>query len=394
MELDRNMSRLLAMILFLLVFFLIYGGVHYYAYLKIRAALPPTKLQATVLIFSLLLLLLAPIIVRFAERGGLEALACFFSWLGYLWMGVLFLFFSASLCLDVYRLILSGTASALQRDFTPLLPSPLMALILPLVCSLGIAAYATFEAMNIRTERIVLASPKIPAAEGRIRMVQVSDVHLGLIVGEKRLQGIIEAIRKEQPDILLCTGDLVDGQIDNLRKLEPLLREVTPKYGKYAVTGNHEFYAGLPQALAFLRQSGFTVLRDEGVTVAGLVNIAGVDDPAGRNFGLGAPIAEPDLLAGLPREHFTVLLKHQPVLRKESLGAFDLQLSGHTHKGQIFPFSLITRLFFFYHSGFFRLPGQSALYVSRGTGTWGPPMRFLSPPEITVIDLVPSGKGT
>jgi len=388
------MSRLLAMILFLLVFFLLYGGVHYYAYHKIRLALYLTMGQTAGLILLLLLMLLAPIIVRFAERSGFEALACFFSWLGYLWMGVLFLFFAASLCLDVYRLTLSAAAYALQRDFSPLLPSPLLALILPLVCSLGIAAYATIEAMNIRTERIVLASPKIPAADGRIRLVQISDVHLGLIIGEKRLRGIVAAIGQEKPDILLSTGDLVDGQIDNLRKLETVLREVTPRYGKYAVTGNHEFYAGLPQALAFLRASGFTVLRGEGVTVAGLVNIAGVDDPAGRNFGLDAPVAERDLLAGLPREHFTVLLKHQPILRQESLGAFDLQLSGHTHRGQIFPFSLITRLFFFYHSGFFRLPGQGALYVSRGTGTWGPPMRFLAPPEITVIDLVPPGKGT
>jgi hypothetical protein len=393
MGLERNMTRLLAMILFLLVFFLLYGGVHYYAYLKIRAAFPFTKLQTTVLILSLLLLLMTPIIVRFAERSGFEALACLCSWVGYLWMGVIFLFFSISLCLDLYRLTLSGAAYALQRDFTPLLPSPLTALILPLVCSLGIAAYAAFEAMNIRTERIVLESPKIPAAAGRIRMVQISDVHLGLIVGERRLRDIIETIRKEDPDILLSTGDLVDGQIDNLRKLEGVLREMSPRYGKYAVTGNHEFYAGLPQALAFIRQSGFTVLRGEGVTVAGLVNIAGVDDPAGRNFGLGGAPPEREILAALPRQHFTVLLKHQPILRKESLGAFDLQLSGHTHRGQIFPFSLITRLFFYYHTGFFRLPGQGALYVSRGTGTWGPPMRFLAPPEITVIDLVPPGKG-
>ncbi|MBN1615557.1 MAG: metallophosphoesterase [Deltaproteobacteria bacterium] len=382
------------MVLFLLVFFLIYGGVHSYAYLKIRAALHPSKLQATALILSLLLLMMAPIIVRFAERYGFEMPACLCSWVGYLWMGVLFLFFSVSLCLDLYRLILSGAAYALQRDFTPLLPSPLTALILPLVCSLGIAAYAAYEAIQIRTERIVLESPKIPAAVERIRLVQISDVHVGLIVGEERLRNIVETVRKAQPDILLSTGDLVDGQIDSLRNLGEVLREVAPRYGKYAVTGNHEFYAGLPQALAFTRQAGFTVLRGEGMTVAGLVNIAGVDDPTGRDFGLRGSPPEREILDGLPRQHFTILLKHQPILRKESLGAFDLQLSGHTHKGQIFPFSLITRLFFPYHTGFFRLPGHGALYVSRGTGTWGPPMRFLAPPEITVIDLVPPGRGS
>jgi len=98
------------------------------------------------------------------------------------------------------------------------------------------------------------------------------------------------------------------------------------------------------------------------------------------------------LLKGLPKNRFTLFLKHQPIVSKESLDLFDLQLSGHTHKGQIFPFSLMTKLAYHMHTGLSELNQNTLLYVSRGSGTWGPPIRFLAPPEVTIIDLVPRGK--
>ncbi len=128
------------------------------------------------------------------------------------------------------------------------------------------------------------------------------------------------------------------------------------------------------------------------MTLPGLINIAGVDDPAARRFGLYNDIPESELLAGLDPGLFTLLLKHKPIVNKDSPGMFDLQLSGHTHRGQIFPFRFIVRMFFPKVSGYFDLKEDSHLYVSRGTGTWGPPIRFLSPPEVTVIDLVGEDK--
>jgi predicted MPP superfamily phosphohydrolase len=223
----------------------------------------------------------------------------------------------------------------------------------------------------------------------RLRIVQISDVHVGMIVRGDRLERMMAAVKKAAPDILVSTGDLVDGQIDNIYGSLELLEGVRAKYGKFAVTGNHEFYAGLQQSLAFTSRAGFTVLRGEGVNVAGLINIAGVDDPAGTRMGLNRGIGEAKILAGLPRGNYNLLLKHQPIIDQEALGNFDLQLSGHTHKGQIFPFTMATSMVFPYQSGPFNLPEGSRLYVSRGTGTWGPPVRFLSPPEITIIDLIP-----
>ena len=379
------------MSLFLLTFFLIYGGVHLYLFVKIKGALHPGAAANVVLIIVLVFMILAPIIVRLCERYGYDTLALIMSYTGYLWMGVVFLFFVSSLVLDLYHLVIRAGALISHRDLSHLILSPLYAFLLPLIISAGINAYGYFEAKDIRTEKITIASPKIPEAAGRIRIVQISDVHIGIIVRGERLKHIVEEVKKAQPDILVSTGDLVDGQIDSLSEHTAFLRDVQPRYGKYAITGNHEFYAGLDEALDFTQRAGFLVLREAGVNVAGVINIAGVDDPTADAFGLAEPISETELLRGLSRKHFTVLLKHRPVIAKNSVGYFDLQLSGHTHNGQIFPFNLVVRRFYPLITGYFNMPDDAHLYVSRGTGTWGPPIRFFSPPEITVIDLIHGG---
>jgi hypothetical protein len=166
-----------------------------------------------------------------------------------------------------------------------------------------------------------------------------------------------------------------------------MLREINPRFGKYAITGNHEFYAGLDQSLNFTAQAGFTLLRGERVDLEG-ITIAGVDDPQARSVGLYRGKPEKDLLSDVPESRFILLLKHRPLVDGNSRGFFDLQISGHVHRGQIFPFSIITGLYYQTQAGFSTLSDGSSLYVSRGSGTWGPPIRFLSPPEVTVIDLV------
>jgi len=376
------------MTLFLLTFFIIYGGLQFYFFAKIKAAFPLSQGASLVLIAILVLMVLAPIIVRVSERYGYEALARFMSYTGYIWMGMMFLFFVCSILLDLHSLLIHIAALISRRDLSYLALSPLSAFVIPMLISLSINTFGYFEAKDIRTERMTIRSSKIPETAGRIRVVQISDVHIGLIVREKRLKRIAAEIKKAEPDILVSTGDLVDGQINGLEGLQALLRDVHARYGKFAITGNHEFFAEIDRAINFMRASGFVVLRGEGINVAGMINIAGVDDPTGVRFGLALPISEKNMLSGLPEQYFTILLKHQPLVDKNATGVFNLQLSGHTHGGQIFPFNFITRLFFPLQRGYFDLSNNAHLYVSRGTGTWGPPIRFLSPPEITVIDLI------
>jgi predicted MPP superfamily phosphohydrolase len=254
--------------------------------------------------------------------------------------------------------------------------------------SFAVVIYGYFEALSIRTEHVTVKTPKIPETIGRIRVAQISDVHLGLIVGKSRLNRILEKVKDASPDILISTGDLVDGQMDELDTLTDMIKNIPTTYGKFAVTGNHEFYAGLDRALAFTKKAGFTILRGKGLTISNILNIAGVDDPAGKRYVPSFVVSEKALLEKMPGDKFTLFLKHQPVISSESIGRFDLQLSGHTHKGQIFPFYLFTKLFYRMHSGLSKLNGNALLYVSRGSGTWGPPVRFLSPPEVTIIDII------
>lgn len=380
------------MTLFLVTFLFIYGSLHLYAFLKARSAFRFGTGPGIALGLFMLLMLFAPIMIRQSERLGLEVLARFISYIGYVWMGLLFIFISCSLLIDIYRLAVWLSGRVFRYEVSGIMPSAKLSLFLPAIFALAIGGYGYFEAGAVRTEHLVIKTTKIPKDKNRFRIVQISDVHLGLIVGEKRLRNIIKEIRAAAPDLLVSTGDLVDGQLDGLKGLAELLGEIKAPYGKFAIPGNHEYYAGFDQAMEFISEAGFTILKGEAVNIPRIMNIAGVDDPAGKRFGLFTAIPEKSILSTLDTELFTLLLKHKPVIDESSLGMFALQLSGHTHRGQIFPFNFITQLYFPRISGYFPLKKNSHLYVSRGTGTWGPPIRFLSPPEVTVIDLVREGE--
>jgi len=376
------------MILFLLAILLLYGLLHLYIYYKIQAAIAFGAVAMVLLICFMVIMVFSPVFVRISERYGFESFARYLSYVGYTWMGLAFLFFFCSLLVDLYRIAVYTGGMIVKENPSLLLPSPRLAVVISIVVSAAIVFYGYLEAFSVRTERVVIKSPKIPEQTQGITIAQISDLHLGLIVGHARLKRILSQVSRANPDILVSTGDLVDGQIDSLGNLGELLRNVHAPYGKFAVTGNHEFYAGLHQALHFTEQAGFTILRGEAMPVGSVLAIAGVDDPTGKHFGLSGNISEKSMLSEIDHDRFTILLKHQPVVNRDSDSLFDLQLSGHTHGGQIFPLNLFVRLVYPVDSGLTCLEHGSYLYVSRGSGTWGPPIRFLSPPEVTIIELV------
>lgn len=373
---------------FFLTILLIYSFAHLYIFLKIKAAFTVGHATALIILVFLAFMVMAPFLVRLSERHGFDFLARPLAYIGYTWMGLAFLFFSFSLVIDCYRILVYAVNLVTHRYFAYLIASSRSVFFIPLVITAAIGIYGSFEAQFIRNETVTIKSPKIPREIGTLTVAQISDVHLGLIVRDKRLKEIISKIQSANPDIIVSTGDLVDGQINNLTGLAERLQALNPPYGKFAVTGNHEFYAGLDQSLRFTERAGFKVLRGEAITVGGIITIAGVDDPAGKRFGLVTEMPEQNLLKKLSRNTFILLLKHRPAVDRSTPGLFDLQVSGHTHNGQIFPFSLVIRLFHQYNAGLTHLDHGSLLYVSRGSGTWGPPIRFLSPPEVTIIKLV------
>jgi predicted MPP superfamily phosphohydrolase len=377
------------MIRFLLLYLSIYPLVHYYALRKIRAAFLPSRKTRLGLILFMAVMIAAPIMVRLAERAGIETGARFWAYASFSWMGLLFLFVTISAVVDAGRCAIRATEKIRKRKLALPQMSPRQLFAIQAMLVLAVYGYGLFEAADIRLEHIELASPKIATRTGRIRIAQISDVHLGLIIREEKLQEILAKVQEAQPDMLVSTGDLLDGQLNHLTTEANLLAAINPPLGKFAITGNHEVYAGLQDALDFTKASGFTILRQQGVVVGG-ITLVGVDDPAVKAIGNGHAESEHDLLAAQPKGNFTLLLKHRPAIDPGSLGLFDLQLSGHTHKGQIFPFNLLTWFFYPQRAGQLTALNSGFLYLSRGTGTWGPPIRFLAPPEVAIIDLLPA----
>jgi predicted MPP superfamily phosphohydrolase len=242
--------------------------------------------------------------------------------------------------------------------------------------------WAFVEARQLQVERLQLTVPQLAEGRRQLRIVQVSDLHLGLINREAILCEVIEQVRRLQPDLLVVTGDLLDAQRNHLEGLVEPWRQLTPPLGKFAVVGNHETYAGRGNSLEYLHAAGFRVLINQLVTVED-IRIAGAADPTWGDRQTDAAV-----LGVAPPGSTTIFLKHRPWVEETAIGLFTLQLSGHAHRGQLFPFNLVTALAYPLQDGLYRLREASWLYTSRGTGSWGPPMRLFSPPELTLFELM------
>lgn len=376
------------MALFLSLYISIYFLLHLYGFIHVYRSLGLRRRSFIFAGLFSLFMVSAPILVRIAEREELETVARLLAHAAYAWMGLLFLFVAVAVFYDFFGL-LAWLVKIIRQQPAGMDPADRRKrFFVQVVIVLLIYGYGLFEANRIRTTHITITTPKISKRVDRFRIVQISDVHLGLLVGEERLTKILAMAREAEPDLLVSTGDLVDGQPADLDRVKEMLARFTPPFGKLAVVGNHEVYAGLKRSRSIIAEAGFLLLRNESIHVNGIA-FAGVDDPTADDpDGKTNRITEAELLRRQNRGTFTVLLKHRPKVNPKSVGLFDIQLSGHTHNGQIFPFTLFTRLAYPFPGGMNMLE-YGSLYVSSGCGTWGPPIRFIAPPELVVIDLVP-----
>jgi uncharacterized protein len=387
--LKRSPLRRSLMSKFIITFLTVYGAMHVLVYHRIRVLLPDRWFVQGLAVVFLIVMATAPISTRLLERNGYELPARWMGHAGFYWMGFVFLAFTIVLLMGAYDAFSWGV-NGLTHLGLPYLTGRLPALLMVLLVS-ALCVHGFFEARHIRVERVQIETSKLPQGVNKIKIAQISDVHLGLIVRDDRLRIILDRVHSEAPDILVSTGDLVDGMIDHLPELSTAFERIQPPYGKYAVTGNHEVYAGLDRSEDFIRKSGFTLLRGEAKTINPLINIVGVDDPAVRRSNpaqSSTTAQEVCLLSSVQNNLFTLLLRHRPEVPEETLGLFDLQLSGHTHRGQIFPFNFVVATQYPLLNGYYELAKNSKLYTSRGSGTWGPPIRVGAPPEVTIIELV------
>jgi predicted MPP superfamily phosphohydrolase len=380
------MSRFFPFVIFLSIFLSIYGLLHYYFYrtLKKTAILGPSASLPAIII--LVILFLSPIILRISMRFENAALITFLEYIGYTWMIILFLFFSIHVLIDIYGLILKFLSDFISQGLLILIPGRTASFFTTIIIIFAIICYGSFEVRDIRVEKVELTTNKLPPDIHRIVIVQIADTHFSSMNSIWLAEKTVHIINRINPDILVSTGDIIEKGIREEEKIAEMFRGIKTVYGKFAVMGNHEFFTGESEATSFHEKAGFRMLRNEGTTIQGFLNMVGVDDPAGRRIGFQNTVQEEELLKRFKGKNLTILLKHQPVIEGENQRFFDLQLSGHTHKGQVFPFTLIVSIFYRYMSGLYIVGNDSYLYVSRGTGTWGPPIRFLAPPEISVIE--------
>jgi predicted MPP superfamily phosphohydrolase len=248
--------------------------------------------------------------------------------------------------------------------------------------------YSAYGVVNAYIPRVVHFNVRItnlpPAWQGKT-LVQISDVHLGRILGANFLARVVARVNAQSPAMVLITGDLFDGSRGNLEQLVAPLHQLVAPQGIYFVTGNHETYLGVQLAYAALRTTPVTVLDDERVVVDGL-QVIGISYPErGHELGFAEKISR---LPGFDATQPSILLYHSPTqVQAAKAAGVSLQLSGHVHQGQIFPIQIVTRLMFgkFYHG--LHTEGNYTLYTSSGTGVWGPTMRTGNHPEIVVIHL-------
>jgi uncharacterized protein len=234
-----------------------------------------------------------------------------------------------------------------------------------------------------RVDRVRIDLAKLPRSMNGLRIATVSDIHLGPLAGRTHAERIVSVINSVDADIVAVVGDLVDGTVTELGAAAEPLREIRSRLGAYFVTGNHEYYSGVDEWVAEVARLGMRPLRNERLELEG-IDLAGVNDLAGGDTG------GPDFdaaLADRDPSRPVVLLAHQPVLVEDAARhGVDLQLSGHTHGGQIVPFNLIVRLEQPVVSGHGSFDGTQ-LYVTNGAGFWGPPVRVGAPPQVTLVEL-------
>lgn len=368
-------------IYFLIVVVTVYSLLNYYFIKKHRNFITLQSLPAILFRLLLFTIILTPIATIIFSKHGFPFLASITGFVGYSWLAFLFLFLEIHGIADIILFAIR------KVGYSPPQYTLKVIFLLTVFAGISILFYCRFEAQKIQIENITIETDKLLDHIKELTLVQLSDVHFSQIIGVKKAYQIQKLVQRENPDIIVSTGDLLDRGINNPNKITRVLKSLQAPLGKYAVTGNHEFYAGINESIEFTNKAGFKVLRNESVLVGKTINIIGIDDKTGRMLDTSIDNTEKKLLSQINNNYYTIILKHQPRVNEKNIDFFDLQLSGHTHAGQIFPFSFIVKLVFRYIAGLYELGCNTKLYVNRGTGTWGPPFRFLAPPEITVIKL-------
>lgn len=296
-------------------------------------------------------------------------------------IGILFLIFCTAVIYDVSRILVDKIPmDANRRSFFKKSID-----LSSLAFAGGLSARAIYEARHLEVENVDI---KLDGLKRSYKIVQLSDIHIGGLIDKKFMGNLVERVNSLSPDIVVITGDLVDISLEYAMPALDQLKKLQTVYGTYFIVGNHEYFHGIEEIINSVKSLGIKVLENENVYIGEAAkgfNLAGVYDVMGDRAGHHKPDLKKALSGSTASP--TVLLAHQPRFINEIKDEVDLVLSGHTHGGQIYPFRLLVKIVQPYLAGLYSHNEKVQIYVNKGTGFWGPPMRLGATAEITNITI-------
>ena len=381
--------RTSAFIIFLTIVIVIYGLTNFYIYTRAMQSIPAGTSWRIWFAIIFWLLVSAYIIARVLERAHPCDVTEVVTWIGSLWLGIMVYSFLVVLLIDLVRIadhFLHFFPAFLSADYSKI---KLVTLFIS-VCIVALTITAGF--INARLPRIShLDIPINKNVNGNksLKIVMVSDIHMGTLIAKRRTNYMVEKIIKLKPDLILLAGDIVDEDLAPVirRNLGEMLSHLKAKYGVYGITGNHEYIGGVEPAVKYLTAHGIKMLRDTAVLVDNYFYLVGRDDRDKPRFTGKERKPLEEIMTDVDRSYPIILMDHQPFKLDEAVEqGVDLQLSGHTHHGQLWPFNYITNAIYDLSWGYKKI-GQTSFYVSSGFGSWGPPIRLGNRPEIVEINV-------
>ncbi len=381
--------RTIDIVIFLTIVLLIYGSSNYYIFIRGWQAIPKEGLLRSIYLSLFLFLSLSYVIGRIFERVNVCAFSDAFIWIGSFWLGFMLYFFLAVVSLDILRL-LNHFFGIFPRFVTENYGTAklITALVIAVITGAVIGG-GYLNSISPRIKRLDLGVNKKAGNLDELNIALATDIHLGTIISNSRLTKLAGMIETIDPDVILLAGDIVDEDLKPVieKNLGEIIKKFKSRYGTFAVTGNHEYIGGVEAANRYLRDHNITVIRDEAVLIDNAFYLAGREDLTyNRYTGKKRKTLEKILSKaddGLP----VILMDHQPYGLSEAVeNRVDLQVSGHTHDGQLWPGNYVVRMIFELASGYRRIE-NTHFYVSTGYGTWGPPVRVGQKPEVVHIRI-------
>jgi uncharacterized protein len=381
--------RKLNFAIFFTVALAVYTLINFYIILRAGQLLSPHHALREFCLVIIVFFAAAFIAGRILERFRLTWLSSMLVWIGSFWLAAMAYFFIVAMAIDIFRL--SNYVLPWFPSFLDLHSARTKDVVATVVTAIVVIAVflGHLNAIRPRIRTLNLSVGKKSSKVDSFTIVAVSDIHLGTIIGKSRLQRIVALINSLDADLVLLPGDVFDEDIGPVIKenLGETLRTIRSKHGVAAITGNHEYIGGAEAACRYLGDHGIRVLRDDSFTIDGVCTVVGREDLSSRQFGGKQRKTLDKLMNTIDGRLPVILLDHQPFnLDDAEKHSVDLQLSGHTHHGQLWPFNYISQKIFEVSWGY-KKKGNTHIYVSCGVGTWGPPVRIGNTPEIVNVRL-------